>query len=71
MLYCQLISLGKIQFFRFQTLQKLSHVGGGVRNILLEMGDKPERGDSYRDGGGLNPLYYFTVQSHLLCVGGK
>ena len=74
--YCQLISLGKIKFFRFQTFQKLSHLGVGVRNFLLERGDKRERGggagagDSYRDRG-LTLLYYFTVQSHLLCVGGE
>ena len=50
--YCQLISLGKIKFFRFQTFQKLSHLGVGVRNFLLERGDKRERGGGGGGGGG-------------------
>ena len=35
--------------------------GGGVRNFLLERGDKPVK-------GGLPLFYYFTVQSYV-CVG--
>ena len=27
-----------------RTFQKLSHLGWGLRNILLERGDKPEKG---------------------------
>ena len=42
----------------------LSHLGGGLWNFLLEREDKPQK-------GGLPLFYYFTVQSHLLCVGGK
>ena len=38
--------------------------GGGVQNVLLERGDKPKK-------GGLPLFYYFTVQSHFLCVWGK
>ena len=49
--YCQLISLGKIKFFRFQTFQKLSHLGVGVQNFLLERGDKRERGGGGRGRG--------------------
>ena len=36
-----------------RTFQKLSHLRGGrgVRNLLLERGDKPEKGVSCRNGG--------------------
>ena len=40
---------------RGRTFQKLSHLG--VQNVLLERGDKPEKG-----GGGLTLFYYITVQ---------
>ena len=46
-----------------RTFQKLSHLGGGgggVRNFLLERGDKPERGIDV-EMGGLPLFYYFTV----------
>ena len=41
--------------------------GGEGGNFLLERGDKPEKGVWCRNGG-LPLFYYFTVQSHLLCV---
>ena len=42
----------------------------GVRNFLLERGDKPVKGGWCRNGG--LPLFYdFTVQSYLLCLGGE
>ena len=49
-----------------RTFQKLRHLrggrrGGGVRNFLLETGDKLEK-------AGLPLFYYFTIQSHLLCM---
>ena len=43
--------------------------GGGVRNFLLERGDKPVKGDWCRNGR-LSLFYYFTVQSYLPCVRG-
>ena len=45
-------------------------VAMGVQIFLLERGDKPEKGAWCRNGG-LPLVYYFTVQSHLLCVWGK
>ena len=46
---------------------------GGVPKILLERGDNSEQEgvDVEMGGGGLSLFYYFTVQSHLLCVWGK
>ena len=41
-----------------RTFQKL-----GVLNFLLERGDKPDV-----EMGGCHFFYYFTVQSHLLCM---
>ena len=42
---------------------------------MLERGDKPEKGgggvDVEMEGGGLALFYYFTVQSHLLCMCGE
>ena len=46
----------------------------GVWNILLKRGDKPDKGGwcrNGRGGGGVPLFYYFTVQSHLLCVCGE
>ena len=59
-----------------KTFQILSHLlGGGVRNFFLESGDKPEKGgggvDVEMGGLLLSLLLYSSVQSHLLCVGGK
>ena len=40
--------------------------------FLARKGDKPEKGVvDVEMGGGLPLFYYFTVQSHLLCVWGK
>ena len=45
--------------------------GGEVRNFLLERGDKPvKEGGVDVEIGGCHFLF-FTVQSYLLCVGGK
>ena len=58
---------------RGSTFQKL--VGG--QKFLLEREDKPEKGvdvEMGREGQGRLPLFlllYGSVQSHLLCVGGK
>ena len=54
---------------------------GGLEFFLLEIGDKPkpEKDGGGRGGGGASVdvevgeggghfIYYFTVQSHLLCV---
>ena len=52
----------------------MSHFGR-VLKILLERGDNPEKGEGVDvemgGGGGLPIFYYFTVQSHFLCVWGK
>ena len=50
-----------------RTFEKFSHLGG-VRNFLLESGDKPERGgggDVEMEGLPLFLLLYSSVQSHL------
>ena len=49
----------------------------GGQKFLLEREDKPEKGvdvEMGREGQGRLPLFlllYGSVQSHLLCVGGK
>ena len=53
------------------TFQKLSFFWGGVRNILLEREINLKRsggGEVDVEMEGLPLFYYFTVQSHLLCV---
>ena len=54
-------------------LPKMEPLGGeGVRNFLLERGDKPVMGGGVDvEMWGLQLFYYFTVQSCLLCVRGK
>ena len=60
-----------------RTFQKLSHLEGGVRNFLLERGDKPEKGGG-RGGRGVDvemrgsPLFLLLYSSitFTLC-GGK
>ena len=49
-----------------RTFQKLSQFQG-VRNFLLERGDKAEKG-SWGKIWGLSLFYYFTVQLHLKCM---
>ena len=52
------------------TFQKLSHLVGGrgvVQNILLERGNKPERGVDV-EIGGCHFFYYFTVQFNLIYI---
>ena len=44
------------------------------QNVLLERGDKPEKGIDVEMGGAgllLFLLLYSSVQSHLLCASGK
>ena len=48
---------------------KIESLGEGIRNFLLEKGDKPVKGG--KGEGGLPLFYYFTVQSYLLFVRGK
>ena len=60
-----------------RTFQKLSNLkgggGGGGYKFLLERGNKLEKGDIAVEmgGGHFFLLLYSSVQSHLLCVGGK
>ena len=47
---------------------------GGTKFFARKGGeDKPEKGGGggWCRNGGLTLFYYFTVQSHLLCIGGK
>ena len=46
-------------------LPKIESLGGGGINLFAR------KWGWYRNGGGLPLFYYFTVQSHLLCLGGK
>ena len=48
---------------------KIESLGEGIRNFLLEKGDKPVKGG--KGERGLPLFYYFTVQSYLLFVRGK
>ena len=48
---------------KVQKLNPFWRGGGGGLNFLLERGDKLEK------VGSCHFFYYFTVQSHLLCVG--
>ena len=57
-----------------QDLPKIESLGGGGRGLykyFCQKRDKPEKGGLMGgEGGGRLPLfYYFTVPSHLLCVG--
>ena len=42
--------------------------GWGLQNLLLERGEKPEKGVWYRNGEDCHFFYYFIVQSYLLFV---
>ena len=54
-----------------RTFQKLSQLGGGVQNFLLERGDKPEKGGFGVEMGG-GATFYITLQfNHIYCVWGK
>ena len=47
---------------------KIESLGGGVQNVLLEMGYKPEKGIDIEMGScHFSLFYYSTVQLHLLC----
>ena len=54
------------------TFQKLSHLGGGVQNVLLERGDKPEREGVDVEMGGCH--FFITLQcssiTFTVCVEG-
>ena len=64
-------SFGLIMVGTPHPLRKIESLGEGVRNVLLQRGDKPvKEGGSCRNEG-LLLFYYFTVQSYLLCVRGK
>ena len=54
-----------------RNFQNIASRGGGGRNRLLERVDNPENwGLLWKccGNGGCHSFYYFTVQSHLLCV---
>ena len=55
-----------------RTFRKLSHQGGEGTKFFATKREKPGKGGLVEKWGGELPLfYYFTVQSHLMCVGGK
>ena len=53
-----------------RTFKKLSDLEGGVRNVLLESEDKPERGEVDVEIRGC--YFFITLQFNLIyCVWGK
>ena len=54
-----------------QDLPKIESLGEVYKIFCQKGGINLKRGGDAEMGGGGLPLYYFTVQSHLLCVGGK
>ena len=51
-------------------LPKLIHLaGGGTKNFAKKRGETLKR-EVDLEMGGLPLFYYFTAQSHLLCMGG-